>query len=172
MIALGEGISKGKEGILKRVLSITVLFLLLFAVTASAGEFDWVIGASTGYISSLESPALMFNAHQGQSLLLTGYLMDYYSTEGYCGLAPFTSSGSMIATGYSSDYIFVTAPVDDLYMFLCVKSSGISGDLMLIATDNSLLTMSSVSSAKSRKEVVPQQLKDRLLQGIKRIRAK
>jgi hypothetical protein len=157
---------------LKKAFCIASLFLLLFAVTANAGEFDWVVGASIGNISSVDSPALIFNAYGGQSLLLAGLPMTYSSTEGYCGLAPFTSSGSVIASGYSSDFIFATAPFDDLYMFLCVKSSGLSGDLMLVAADTYTLNVSSTASAKSTKKEVPQELKDRLVQEIAKVRGK
>jgi len=151
---------------MKRLVLIGMIVLSLVSFV-QASEYDWVLGGSKGYLSSYSNVAVIFNAHSGQPLLLAGLPMQYSSTQGFCGLARFMDPQNMLAYGYSTSFLYATAPAGDLYMFLCIKSSGISGDLILIAGDSSLLGISS-SVGMQRIEEYPEEMINKLQEAMGR----
>lgn len=143
-----------------------VLFLIIFIFLApmvEAGQYDWVLGGAIGYLSSYSNPAVFFNAAPGTQLLLAAIPVDYSSTTGFCGLARLGDPSTLIVMGYSDTYLYTTVVADDLHMFLCVKTSGPSDDMLLVAADKMRMGESSKNSGQSAMDYIyPQELIDRL----------
>ncbi len=151
---------------MKRLVLIGMV-VLLFVSVVHASEYDWILGGSAGYLSTYSNVAVIFNAHAGQHLLLAGLPMDYSSTQGFCGLARFMDPQNLLAYGYSTSYLYAAAPGDDLYMFLCIKSSGVSGDIILVAADSSLIGISESMRTQSVEEY-PLEMTDKLQDAMSR----
>lgn len=151
---------------MKRLVLIGIIVLSLVSF-AQASEFDWVLAGSMGYLSTYSSVAVLFNAHAGQHLILAGVPAQYYSTQGYCGLARYMDAKNMLAYGFSTSYLYATAPADDLYVFLCIKSSGLSGDIILVAADSSLIGISESMRTQSIEEY-PLEMTDKLQDAMSR----
>lgn len=137
-----------KDGKMKKIIIIAI-FCFILPFSAIAAEINGLVGAAIGYLSSTDAVAIAFNAKAGKSLTLAGISMQYSSTTGYCGLARYGASG-LIISGYSTSMFTVTVPADDFYMFLCLKSSGTSGDFAAIVLDNSYFTTNSTQAMQSQ----------------------
>jgi hypothetical protein len=118
----------------KRILAA----LLVFAVagTAAAGPIPGLKAASTGYVSSYTGTGVGFNLSAGERVLMMGGAS---SVVGFCGLASYLNPGYILLTAFSTQIAQFTAPYSDLYVYVCVKSSGISDDLVLIVMSSQLL---------------------------------
>ena len=147
-----------KGGEMKKTIFVVVM-CLVFASTAIASEINGLVGAAMGYISSYSNVAIAFNSKAGQSLYLSGLPMQYSSTAVFCGLGRYGAT-DLIISGYSTwpKLLAVTTPTDDFYMFLCIKSSGISGDFAPIVLDSSFFTSSNIQSSKQSQ--VPEEISE------------
>ena len=152
---------------LNKLLLILMMLLLVFSV-AEANDYDWVKAGSIGYLSTFSAPAVYFNARAGNHLLLAALPMDYSSMQGYCGLARMGNS-TTIVSGFLSAYIYATAPIDDLYIFLCIKSSGSSGNILMVAADTVLMGSASVSAEDLGEKTEDPELLKSLQEEIDRI---
>ncbi len=149
---------------MKKVLLCAFCFILLSISTAQASNIDWIEAASAGYLSTYSSPSILFNGRAGDSVALLMAPIDYSSTSGYCGLSRLDAPSTIIASGYGAYGLFGVLPADDMYIFLCIKASGLSGNVILAVIDPAVLAVSSAD--RSASAVAPPELTERLKAAI------
>lgn len=128
---------------MRKVLGVLIVFLMLSAATAWAGQYDWVIAGSEGYMSSYSYPVLIFNGSAGENVALIAMPLDYYSTSGYCGLAPISDPYDIVVSGYTGPWMTVILPISDLYVFTCLQTGGLADTVLLAAGYNNILNIRS-----------------------------
>ena len=102
-----------------------VLLLLSVARPSIAEQLPGIIAVGIGILSADSNVGVAGNFDAGQRISLIG-VGDFSSTEGICALSRLGSSG-LLVTGSSKRLTSITVPVSDLYVYLCMKNSGLSG---------------------------------------------
>jgi hypothetical protein len=146
---------------MKRALPL-VLLLLSVARPSIADQFPGFIAVGIGTLSSDDNVAVAANLNAGQRISLVGAGLDFSSTEGFCGLARLGASGLLIA-GSSATLRSLTAPASDMYMYLCVKRTGLSGDFAAVILDGLVFPGVTESDADPDLEAIVQEAIDRRL---------
>lgn len=110
-----------------------VVLVIVLALPASSLALDWsaVLGGAMGDLSASNSVGSYFYAEGGQEIVLIASPMDYSSTHGLMVVATIDNPTVFLKTGYTTNYIYFTAPQSTLYLMACVKSSGLSGDMLI-----------------------------------------
>ncbi len=123
---------------MKRVLLLVLLFLSV-ARPSIAEQFPGFLAIGAGTLSADDNVSVFVNVNTGQRISLIGAGLDFNSTEGFCGLgrqgAP---PGTLLISGSSKRLISITAPVSDLYLYLCIKRSGLSGEFATAILDGNV----------------------------------
>jgi hypothetical protein len=118
---------------MKRILLLVLLFLSV-ARPSIAAPINGLIALGLGTLSSDDNVAVAVNLNAGQRISVLGVGLDFSSTEGFCAVARAGASGLLI-TASSKRLTSITAPASDLYLYLCVKRAGLSGDFAPIILD-------------------------------------
>ncbi len=151
---------------MKRLLLVPA-FILLAVSVADAEQFTGLLGGGSGYLSSDTAVQAFFNAYEGQSLAVGGLSNGVI---GFCGLSTISEPTSFIVLGFvPTEILFVTAPTTDLYLFTCVKASGLADYIIIGAVDNSIAGLSSASKNARGIEEYPQKLIDLLTDEINKL---
>jgi len=157
---------------MKKILVAWVFFVLVTCPVSMLHADDWssVLGGSMGYISSYSFVGSYFFARAGTPVVIIGDGVDYYSTTAFGGVSCIDNPTYFYDQAYSSRDLQFTAPRDNLYLVVWVKSSGSSGDFITAALDVSRWP-SSVQSRDSKKEAetYPPELLDRLQDAVNKI---
>ena len=108
----------------------TIAFALALSLASSVSALD--IDRSTGggfYVSSYSTAAMYYNMNAGEAI----NIYNYGPTNVFCGVATFSNPAGLLMADYvSMTPSSFTAPHKDLYLIVCIKSSGISGDNILV----------------------------------------
>lgn len=148
-----------------------LLIFLLIASTAQAAEFDYVRSVGVGELWSNNYVATAFYGYVGEGVVLGSATMEYLSTMGFCGLASYYTLGTLLITNFTGLDIFYILPFSDLYVYLCIKSSGLSGNFMAYILDASMLSMSQIEDlrAKQSEDEHPQELIEKLKEAFSKL---
>ncbi len=132
------------------MLFITVLMFIVFTgLAAQAAELNGLIGAGAGTLTSVDYVAAGFNGYAGQQVIFTGLPLEYSDTIGFCGVSSYSSMGTILAYGDTAISRTMILPTDDFYVYLCLRSSGWSGNFAALVTDyNAVVGLTSAKSAE------------------------
>jgi len=116
---------------MKKMLFIALA--LVVCMTGTSGATDWSVVKSGGsfYVSSYSDATIFFYGKAGESYVLSNFSN---SIKLACGISS-ASSGKIEASGY--DVVSYSTKADDLYLAICIKSSGTSGDTIVGVLDAS-----------------------------------
>jgi len=108
---------------------IILVLVLLSNSNLMALDLDRVT-ASNGYISSYSDVALFFNLDRGETI-------DIYTSGSanlFCGMSTIDDSQTLLLAQRTLNLVPITytAPSKNLYILLCMKSSGLSGNSFVI----------------------------------------
>lgn len=154
-----------EEPIMKKILIAWVFFALVTCPVSilHADDWSWVLGGSAGYISSYGSVGSFFFARAGTPVVIISAPIDYSSTTAFGGVVSIDAPSAFLDSGYSSGVLQFTAPTDNLYLVVWVKSSGPSGDFLTAVADGSKIPLSlQARESKKEAETYPPELLERL----------
>jgi len=150
---------------MKKVLLVSIVMFLLTASVAGAAQFTGLLGGANGYLSSNIGVSAFFNAHAGQQLAVGGFSTNVI---GFCGLSTISNPTQFLILGFvPAQTLFITAPYTDLYLFTCVRYSGISDYIIIGAVNNSIAGMSAIQIYNGNQII--QELVDRLTEEVNKI---
>ena len=112
---------------MKKLLAVTLMALSL---SASADKIPGIHAAGIGYVSEFSDAVVAINANAGTQLGFSNYSA---VTRSFCGVAGLNNASKILAFGYSD--VFFTAPTNDLYLVVCVKSFGLSSNVIVSIGD-------------------------------------
>jgi len=113
---------------------LVALVFLSVARPAIAQPINGLIAASLGTLALGDNVSVAANINAGRRISVWGLGLDFVSTEGFCGLGR-SGAGGLLIAGSSRTIFTITAPVSDLYLYLCVKNSGLSGEFAAVLLD-------------------------------------
>ena len=112
---------------MKKLLAVTLMALSL---SASADKIPGIHAAGIGYVSEFSDAVVAINANAGTNLGFSNYST---VTRSFCGVAGLNNASNILTFGYGDT--FFTAPRDDMYLVICIKSSGLSSDVVVSIGD-------------------------------------
>lgn len=152
---------------LTRIVLITILTLGL-AVAAQADEWSFVKAGSMSYVSNHSALGVFFYGEAGESIAFVPYSK---STNVYCGMthinADLDAEGFLATCG---DYGFAaTLPYDTLYLVVCVKAGGRSGDVIGGVFENNRDSRCIMNTEPKLVKHIDLKLEQRLLEATNKI---
>ncbi len=163
---LGRSLTQ-KEGskMKKRAVLIMFAVVLGFGSILNAADYSWLKGGATAYLSSYSSGGLFFFAKKGTPIAV--FTRGNSSTlKGFGGVKGLSApSGSpFLDTGFTGSTLAptltFTAPLDDVYLVVFIKSSGVSADLFMAAVD--ITGLQGIKTERELDEDVPPELLEKL----------
>jgi len=119
--------------------------LMALSLSTQADQIEYVHAATIGYLSSYTNVSVGINADKGQWLAFN----TYSSVTGcFCGISALDDPGNILAADYGVTMLKV--PEDNFYMVLCIKTGGISSDIVLAVTHPKFYT-----EVQTRSNVAP-----------------
>lgn len=122
---------------MKKLLTATLIALSL---SSQASDFSAIKAASISFVSSYSNAVVATNADKGDILAFGTYSS---VTHSFCGVSRANGDG-IIAYGF--DNTLFQATHDDLYMVVCIKSGGLSDDVVVVIADPSFFGISQRSN--------------------------
>ena len=110
-------------------LAICALFALIGATTVHAQNWAGVRSGALARVGGSATPALFFYGAAGEKLTFQN--LNEAQTPLYCGIAAFSNSNALVASGTSA--LTFTAPRSDLYLSVCMNQSTQVTDVILAA---------------------------------------
>ncbi len=155
------------------VKKIFISLVFLFAAsTSQAANYDYVRSVAASDLWSSNYVAAAFYGYTGEGVILGSAAMEYSSTKGFCALASYNTLGNLLITNFTGGDVFYSLPSSDLYVYLCIKSSGWSGNFMAYVLDASKLSMSEVEDlrVKQSEDENPQKLIEKLKEAFSKLK--
>lgn len=106
------------------------MFCIFSFKNAKAEDYSWVVSGGNFYVSSFSDAVVYFYGEEGQHLIGKNYTLSINLS---CGVGNFQG---LLFTGYNTVNFIV--PKNDFYVFLCIKTSGISGETTVGVTKDTV----------------------------------